>query len=73
MATKKKQLKGRDAGELTTLVEKKREELRALRFSAAGSKNRNVKLTRELRKEVARALTEVRAQQLAQAATEQGK
>ncbi len=65
MATKKKTLIGRDAGELNTLVEKKREELRGLRFSAAGSKNRNVKLSRELRKEVARAKTEIRAQALA--------
>ncbi len=68
MATKKKKLQGRDTGELITLVDKKREELRSLRFSAAGSKNRNVKLTREIRKDVARALTEVRAQQLAQQA-----
>ena len=67
MATKKKTLIGRDTGELNTLVEKKREELRSLRFSAAGSKNRNVKLSRELRKEIARAKTEVRAQQLAAA------
>ena len=59
MATKKKSLKGRDEEELKALVEKKREELRALRFSASGSKNRNVKLVRELRKEVARALTEL--------------
>ena len=65
MATKKKSLKGKEVGELHGLVDKKREELRALRFSAAGSKNRNVKLTRELHKEIARALTEVRAQQLA--------
>ena len=64
MATKKKTLKGRDTGELNTLVAKKLEELRGLRFSAAGSKNRNVKLSRELRKEIARAKTEVRAQSL---------
>jgi ribosomal protein L29 len=64
MATKKQSLKGKSADELLTLVEKKQEELRGLRFSAAGSKNRNVKLTRTLRKEVARALTEVTAQSL---------
>ena len=62
MATKKKSVKGGDAGELVTLVEKKREELRGLRFAASGGKNRNVKLTRELKKEIARALTEVNAQ-----------
>lgn len=62
MATKKKSVKGRDAGELLSLVEKSREELRVLRFSSAGGKNRNVKLARELKKNVARALTEVQAQ-----------
>ena len=71
MATKKKSLKGRTVDELNVLVEKKREELRGLRFSSAGSKNRNVKLTRELRKEVARALTEANAQKAAQSAASQ--
>lgn len=65
MATKKKSVKGKEEGELRGLIEKKREELRSLRFSAAGSKNRNVKMSRELRKEIARALTEVQAQKLA--------
>ena len=45
--------------ELGKYVEEKREELRALRFSGAGSKTRNVKLASTLRKEIARALTEV--------------
>lgn len=36
-----------------------REELRGLRFAVAGSKNRNVKRARAIRKEVARILTEV--------------
>lgn len=45
--------------ELQKLAETKREELRTLRFSASGSKNRNVKSARNLRKEVARALTEL--------------
>jgi ribosomal protein L29 len=44
--------------DLTKFVQDKREELRALRFNIAGSKNRNVKLSRTLRHEVARALTE---------------
>ena len=59
MATKKQSLKGREKDELQTLAEKKREELRALRFAAAGSKNRNVKLGKTLRKEIARALTAI--------------
>jgi ribosomal protein L29 len=43
--------------DLAKVVADKREELRTLRFSVAGSKNRNVKLARTLRKEIARALT----------------
>jgi ribosomal protein L29 len=52
---------------LAKLVEDKREALRALRFSATGSKNRNVKQARNLRKEIARALTEVSARKNAAA------
>ncbi|MDB5225725.1 MAG: ribosomal protein [Candidatus Adlerbacteria bacterium] len=44
--------------ELIKLAQEKREELRVLRFGLAGSKNRNVKAARNLRKEVARALTQ---------------
>lgn len=43
--------------ELTKIANDKREELRSLRFSVAGSKNRDVKQASKLRKEVARALT----------------
>lgn len=43
--------------DLLKLLADKREELRALRFSAAGSKNRNVKLPRTLRKTIAQTLT----------------
>ena len=45
--------------ELRKFVAEKREELRALRFSGSGSKNPNVKLPRTIRKEIARALTEL--------------
>ncbi|OGC81230.1 50S ribosomal protein L29 [Candidatus Adlerbacteria bacterium RIFCSPLOWO2_01_FULL_51_16] len=45
--------------DLQKLVSDKREELRQLRFSVAGSKNRNVKLASTLRKAIARALTEL--------------
>jgi ribosomal protein L29 len=43
--------------ELMKIAQDKREELRVLRFGIAGSKNRNVKQARNLRKEIARALT----------------
>jgi ribosomal protein L29 len=56
---KKHSLTNHSVDELQKLAEAKREELRALRFNVAGSKNRNVKLARSLRKEVARALTEL--------------
>ncbi len=58
---KKVSLKNNSVEDLNRLVAEKREELRSLRFSVAGSKNRNVKLARKLRKEVARSLTELNA------------
>jgi ribosomal protein L29 len=47
----------RSKEELAKVVSDTREELRALRFNVAGSKTRNVKAARNLRKQVARALT----------------
>jgi ribosomal protein L29 len=55
---KKTDIKNHSAEDLKALVEKKREELRALRFAAEGSKNKNVKAARAMRKEIARALTQ---------------
>lgn len=43
--------------DLVKFVADKREELRVLRFGSAGSKNKDVKQPRKLRKEIARALT----------------
>lgn len=54
---KKTTYNGKEATELSKIVADKREELRALRFGGAGSKNKNVKAARELRKHIARALT----------------
>ncbi len=59
--TKKTSLINHTHEELNKIVADKREELRALQFNASGSKNRNVKLARTLRKEVARALTQLNA------------
>ncbi len=56
---KKLDLKNHTAEELNKLANDKREELRALRFSSSGSKNRDVKAASKLRKEVARALTQL--------------
>ena len=58
---KKLDLKNHSQEDLTKLANDKREELRSLRFSVAGSKNRDVKQASKLRKEVARALTQLNA------------
>ena len=58
---KKTTYNGKEAAELAKIVADKREELRALRFGGAGSKNKNVKAGRSLRKEIARALTALNA------------
>jgi ribosomal protein L29 len=57
--SKKNSLTKHSAEDLARLVVEKREELRALRFAVAGSKNRNVKQASTLRKQIARALTEL--------------
>lgn len=46
--------------DLVKLVSDKREELRVLRFNVAGSKNRDVKVAGKLRKDIARALTQLK-------------
>ena len=56
---KKLNLKSYSTEELTKLANDKREELRTLRFNVAGSKNRDVKQASKLRKEIARALTQL--------------
>ncbi len=55
-------MKGKSTTELNKIVSDKREELRAQRFSIAGSTNRNVKHQKNAKKEIARALTELNAQ-----------
>lgn len=47
--------------ELVTLVAKKREELRKLRFDIAGSRGKNTKAIMTLRRDIARLLTQVRS------------
>lgn len=43
--------------ELETILREKREEVRKFRFDSAGSKIKNVKLGKNLKKEIARILT----------------
>lgn len=59
--SKKISLTNHSVEDLHKLTSDKREKLRHLRFSVAGSKNANVKQIRTLRKEVARTLTELTA------------
>ena len=47
--------------DLVTYVTEKQEELRKLRFGITGSSTRNSHTVRNLRREIARALTEVQA------------
>lgn len=62
---KKISYKDHSPEDLAKLVADKREELRRLRFSATGSKNTNVKQAKNLRREIARALTEASARKAA--------
>lgn len=56
-----KDIQKKSEKDLQKLVGEKREELRTLRFQAAGSGMRDVKAMRNTKKDVARALTELTA------------
>ena len=56
---KKLDITNHTAEDIQKLVHDKREELRVLRFHVAGSKNRDVKQVSKLRKDIARALTQL--------------
>jgi ribosomal protein L29 len=51
--------------ELKQSVAEKREALRTFRFGGAGSRTRNVREGRTLRREIAQILTEMRAREIA--------
>jgi ribosomal protein L29 len=56
---KMSEIQQKNDGELETFVAEKREELRKLRFGVAGSGMRNTHAFRNIRHDIARALTEV--------------
>ncbi len=56
--------KAQSVEELNQLVSEKREALRAFRFGGAGSRVRNTREGRSIRKEIAQILTELRARTL---------
>ncbi len=53
-----------DVQELRKLIADKREALRTFRFGGAGSRTRNVREGRELRRAIARIMTELRTREL---------
>jgi len=58
-------IKKQSIEDLKKSVAEKRVAIRTFRFGGAGSRTRNVREGRNLRKEVARILTELRARELA--------
>lgn len=58
---KASEIKGKDLKTLSEMLKDKREALRNFRFGSAGSKTRNVKEGMNLKKDIARILTEINA------------
>lgn len=56
---KSAEIKGKDKKTLAEMLGQKREALRNFRFGSAGSKTRNVKEGHNLKKEIARIMTEI--------------
>ena len=54
-------IKKQNIDDLQKTIADKREALRTFRFGGAGSRTRNVREGRNLRKEIARVLTEIRS------------
>ncbi len=61
-------IKKQDVAELQKLISDKREALRVFRFGGAGSRTRNVREGRVLRREIAQVMTELRAREIASTA-----
>jgi len=59
---KSSEIKNKDKATLSDMLYQKREAIRAFRFGTAGSKNRNVKESNNLKKDIARIMTELTAQ-----------
>jgi len=56
---KMKEITNKNASDLTRLMTEKKEALRAFRFGSAGAKAKDVKEGRNLRKDIARIMTEM--------------
>ncbi|MFA7309989.1 MAG: 50S ribosomal protein L29 [Candidatus Paceibacterota bacterium] len=57
-------LKKKDVAEMVKTLADKREALRTFRFGAEGSRSRNVREGRTIRKEIAQLLTELRVREI---------
>ncbi len=55
----------KEVAEIQKMLADKRESLRVFRFEGAGSRSRNVRGGRTLRREIAQLLTELRAREIA--------
>jgi ribosomal protein L29 len=62
---KKESFKGKGMEDLAKLLREKREELRSLRFTAAGGRSKDAGSAKKARKDIARLLTEETAQKRA--------
>jgi ribosomal protein L29 len=56
---KMKEIINKTPGDLNRMITEKREALRAFRFGSAGAKTKNVKEGRNVRKDIARIMTEM--------------
>jgi len=59
MAKKKDNIKGLTIGELNKSLASLREEFRVIRFKGEGAKSKNVKEAHNIKKQIARVLTEI--------------
>lgn len=66
------ELRQKKTSELTELIGRERGVVRDFRFSTAGSATRDVRAVRTAKKNIARALTELRGRELNSASEEQG-
>lgn len=62
---KKPNLQDKSVEELTKLLAEKREELRTLRFTAAGSRTKDTNAASKMRKDIARLMTTIAAKKAA--------
>ena len=62
-------VKTQSTEKLLALVKEKREALRVFRFGGAGSRTRNVREGRTLRRDVAQILTELKAREISETKT----